>query len=128
MNLYFVCSLIIGVISVYLASHKKYEDGVLGKLFLAGLAITSGVIFWQVAFDGVSYEPQPTTEAIFLFISLFFIRHLYRFNKWANGGSFDWRKNEKDTPSNDVVCPLLLGGNKTKSRRKRNPDVLKAGS
>ena len=126
MNLYVICSLIICLISTFLVVHPKYEDGLVGRVALLCLSFSCAVVLGEFV-DGVEYEVNPTTLSIQLGLSVFLLRHVYRFNKWANGNtSFDWRKNEKDTPSNDVVCPLLLGGSKTKSRRKRNPDVLKA--
>ena len=127
MNLYVICSLIICLVSTFLVIHPDYEDGLVGRLALLTLSLAGAVAVGEWV-DGVVYELNPTSLAIQLGLSVFLLRHVYRFNKWANGGSFDWRKNEKDTPSHDVVCPLLLGGSKTKSRRKRNPDVLKARS
>ena len=127
MSLYVICSLIICLISTFLVVHPKYEDGLVGRVALLCLSFSCAVVLGEFV-DGVEYEVNPTTLSIQLGLSVFLLRHVYRFNKWANSGSFDWRKNEKDTPSNDVVCPLLLGGSKTKSRRKPHDNAKSSRS
>lgn len=128
MNLYVICTILIGLMSLLLVSHCKYEDGVIGRIGLVIVVIACLVIVWE-SINGVEYEVNQTTLAVQVGVCAFLIRHVYRFLKWSRTGANDWRKNETTRNKSDVVCPLLTSaGSKSKPRRKRNPDVLKAGS
>ena len=124
MSLYVICSLIICCVSTFLVVHPKYEDGLIGRIALLCLSVSCLVVVGEWA-DGVVYEVNPTSLGVQVGLSIFLLRHVYRFSKWVKHGSFDWRKNEKATPAGDVVCPLLRPTSNSKPRRKRNPDFLK---
>jgi hypothetical protein len=128
MSLYVMCSLVICLVSTFLVVHPKYEDGLMGRISLICIAGSCAVVLGEYV-DGVAYEVNPTTLGVQFGLAIFFLRHVYRFSKWVKHGSYDWRKNETTRNKSDVVCPLLTSaGSKAKPRRKRNPDVLKAGS
>lgn len=128
MSLYVVCTVLIGLMSLLLVSHCKYEDGVIGRIGLVIVFIACLVIVGE-SINGVTYEVHPTTLAMQFGICAFLIRHVYRFLKWSRTGANDWRKDETTRIKSADVCPLLTSaGSKSKPRRKRNPDVLKAGS
>lgn len=127
MSLYVICSLIICLVSIFLTVHPRYEDGVVGKISLLCISVSCAVVVGE-RFDGVVYEVHPTTLGVQVGLSIFLLRHVYRFSKWVKHGSFDWRKNEKATPVTDVVCPLLRPTGNSKPRRKRDASSLKARS
>lgn len=128
MSLYVFLCVVVASVSVFLVAHCKYEDGVIGKIALACLAIGNLVVFAEW-FNGINHEVNPTTLFIQFGIAGFLVRHAYRFKKWTITGANDWRKNETSSVSNDVVCPLLTSRNgNSKPRRKRNADVLQARS
>ena len=127
MSLYVICSLIICCVSTFLVVHPKYEDGLIGRIALLCLSVSGAVVVGEWA-DGVVYEVNPTSLGVQVGLAIFLLRHVYRFSKWVKHGSFDWRKNEKATPSHDVVCPLLRPTSNSKPRRKRDASSLKARS
>ncbi len=106
MSLYVVCSFVICCVSTFLVVHPKYEDGLVGRIALLCISLSSLVVIGEWL-DGVVYEVNPTTLGVQFGLSVFLLRHVYRFSKWVKSGSFDWRKNEKATPDSAVVCPLL---------------------
>lgn len=127
MSLYVLCCLIVCIVSIFLVMHPKYEDGLVGRIALLCISIGSLIVVGEFM-DGVEYDVNPTTLTVQLGLAVFLLRHVYRFNKWVKHGSFDWRNNEKDTPAHADVCPLLRANSKSKPRRKRNADPIKAGS
>ena len=127
MSLYVTCSLVICCVSTFLVVHPKYEDGLVGRIALIFIAGSCLVVLGEYV-DGVDYEVNPTTLGVQVGLSIFLLRHVYRFSKWVKHGSYDWRKNEKATPDSTVVCPLLRPTSPSKPRRKRNPDAIKTGS
>ena len=128
MSLYLVCTVLIGLMALLLVSHCKYEDGVVGRIGLVIVFIACLVIVWE-SINGVEYEVNPTTLTIQFGFCAFLIRHVYRFLKWSRTGANDWRKNETNDVSSDVVCPFLTSPRSNgKQRRKRDPDALKSRS
>lgn len=128
MSLYLVCTVLIGLMALLLVSHCKYEDGVVGRVGLVIVFIACLVVVWE-SINGVQYDVNPTTLTMQVGFCAFLIRHVYRFLKWSKTGANDWRKDEDSRSKSDVVCPLLTSaGSKSKPRRKRNPDLIKAGS
>ena len=127
MSLYVTCSLVICCVSTFLVVHPRYEDGLIGRVSLLCLSVSSLVVLGE-SFEGVIYEGNPTSLGIQFGISIFLLRHVYRFSRWVKHGSYDWRKNEKATPDTDVVCPLLRPRGNSKSRRVGDAKTLKRGS
>lgn len=115
MSLYVLLSIGIFLISIYLASNDKYEDGVIGKIALGVLAIGNFVVVAEFC-GGIVYLVNPTTLFIQMGVFVFLLRHAYRFRQWVKTGAHDWRKDETNTVSDSVVGPYLTStGHKTKS-------------
>ena len=128
MSLYLICSVLVGLLSLLLVSHGKYEDGVVGRVGLVIVFIACLVVVWE-SINGVDYEVNQTTLAMQVGFCAFLIRHVYRFLKWSRTGDNDWKKNETTDISSDVVCPFLTSPRgKSKQRRKRNPDAISSRS
>ena len=91
-TIYTVSALIIAAICVVLVAHPQYEDGLFGRLALGLIALSELSVFWDSAIDGSHYgSVLPTTLAIQLGVLLFFVRHLYRFQKWLKSREHEWR-------------------------------------
>lgn len=127
MNLYVMSCFVVAGLTTFMILHPKYEDGLIGKLSLLCVLAGSLVVVGEYA-DGVEYDVNQTTLAVQFGIAVFLLRHVYRFNKWVKHGSFDWRKNEKDTPANDVVCPLLTSPRNRKKRRESVSPIRRTNS
>ena len=115
----------VAAISAFLVFHCKYEDGLVGRIALAILFFGNAIVFGEW-FNGVEYSVNPTTLTIQLGISLFLIRHVYRFLKWSKSGDNDWRGHEKTLDTADVVCPLLRPRSKESKRKNSNNAGRKA--
>lgn len=101
----FLCFLVASI-SVFLVFHCKYEDGLIGRIALAVLFFGNAIVFGEYL-NGVEYQVNPTTLTIQSGITLFLVRHVYRFLKWNKTGANDWRANEKVSSPADDLCPLL---------------------
>ena len=81
---------IIAVLAVYLVVHERYEDGVVGRIALGGLAL-SGMIVLIAELGGFAvyrYTPEVT---LFLWAACgFFCRHVYRFIMYTRLGRYKW--------------------------------------
>ena len=116
---YALLCFLVAAISVFLVFHCKYEDGIIGRFALAVLFFGNAIVFGEW-FNGVEYSVNPTTLTIQLGISLFLIRHVYRFLKWNKTGANDWRENEKVSSPTDDLCPLLRPRSKEGQKRKNS--------
>lgn len=76
-------------ISMYLALCKRYDDGVIGHVALAGMALGSAAPLYE-AYEGADYDFLPTTALIYAAVALFMTRHAYRFHRWSKTGENDW--------------------------------------
>lgn len=95
--IYALSCLMIAIISIFLATHCKYEDGLVGRIALAGMAIGGLVVFSEWAWDGRTYEVNGATLLITMSCAAFMTRHAYRFIRWRRTGVNDWRKNGKNS-------------------------------
>ena len=80
-----VSSVTILLVSLYLATCQKYQDGVIGHLALAGMSIASAVPIYEAG-SGMLYEFVPTTALLYAAVALFLARHAYRFRQQAKRG------------------------------------------
>jgi len=80
-----VSSVTILLVSLYLATCQKYQDGVIGHLALAGMSIASAVPIYEAG-SGMLYEFVPTTTLLYAAVALFLARHAYRFRQHAKRG------------------------------------------
>lgn len=89
-TIYLIALAVLLVVSVFLIMWPHYEDGLVGKLFLIVIAITSASVLVG-AWDGVRYEPITETVAVAVGAAGFMARHLYRFARFATTGRHTWR-------------------------------------
>lgn len=91
MILYVLCAFVVAVCSILLVADCQYEDGVIGRLALATLAIAELIVIGEWLNKEPTY-PAPTTLAIQLGVAFFMLRHVYRFMRWRFNNHFDWKK------------------------------------
>lgn len=89
--LLFLASTIVSSICLVLVFHREYEDGLIGRIALATISIVSfcrAVQIWESDFD---LELTPIANILWLALTVFFARHLYRFLRWHRCGDHEWR-------------------------------------
>ena len=92
-TVYLIALSVLLVVSLFLIMWPHYEDGLVGKLFLGVMMITSASVL-AGAWDGVQYQPIPETVAVAVGAAGFMSRHLYRFVRFAITGRHSWRKTD----------------------------------
>ena len=90
-----ICAALVAVITITLILHHEYEDGLVGRLALSGIGLGAIVRFMEILSNGASMPVTPVGVLIWISLALFFSRHLFRFMKWKNSGTFDWRPARK---------------------------------
>ena len=91
-HFYIVAAAVMCLCSTFLVLHCKYEDGLIGRIALAALAILEGLIVWEWWVDNVIPQVLPASYWKEIAITLFFLRHVYRFMRWRLYGEHDWRE------------------------------------
>jgi hypothetical protein len=71
--------------------HCKYEDGLFGRIALLLLALSEIVVIAQAWFDD-QYVLAPTTILRHIAITLFLVRHTYKFMSYHYFGHYVWDK------------------------------------
>ena len=92
-TIYLIALAVLLVVSVFLIMWPHYEDGIVGKVFLGVLMLTSAAVLTG-AWDGVQYEPIPETVGVAIGAAGFMTRHFYRFLRFAITGRHSWRRPE----------------------------------
>lgn len=82
---------VIFLLSLYLIWSERYEDGLFGRLFLAGLSLSCLVLVLDAIFGRSQYSLLPSTAMTLLCVAGFMARHVYRFRRWVAEGKNDWR-------------------------------------
>ena len=90
-----LCAAIVAVICTVLVFHKDYEDGLLGRLGLAVMAIASLARLSHLVEHEFSRNVSPIGVMLWLGLAIFLGRHLYRFLRWRRSGEGDWRGADK---------------------------------
>lgn len=85
------CAVAVMCCATFLIFHCRYEDGLIGRAALVILAFAEFVVIYEWLTVGDHYTVLPTTYAVQLGITLFLMRHVYRFWRWQRRGDFDWR-------------------------------------
>lgn len=92
----FFAAWVVLLVCVVLMLHPHYEDGLLGRLALAVIALAAygraGVI-WERGFD---IYLSWVAIALWCGLALFLGRHLYRFINWRRCGSNEWREGSRE--------------------------------
>ena len=89
-----IAALIILCVCVTLIFHCEYEDGLIGRIALAGISIAEFALVVD-ALDGSEYHIMPSTFIVQISLCVFLLRHLYRFLKWHRRGAYEWRAIQK---------------------------------
>lgn len=90
MSLVAVCAIGLAAIGGILIRHPKYEDGLLGRIALAGIILAGVVAALAELFSKVRYDAPPELEMLLVCMLIFMIRHLYRFWRYTKSGSYKW--------------------------------------
>jgi ABC-type uncharacterized transport system permease subunit len=99
MNLLIVISLsMMGFMATFLVLDKKYEDGLIGRLALVGMILSSFLIstmYVEHLASGADWRSTGAPKLLFVVfmvsMMLFMGRHLYRYLRWRICGDGAWR-------------------------------------
>lgn len=75
---------------LYLVFNRKYEDGIVGRGALAGLALAATVYLLGII-SGVHLMTGPE-ELMLWSVAVFLLRHAYRFHRYMTTGRGAWGK------------------------------------
>lgn len=78
-NMVLIALLVIGCVSAFLAWHEQYEDGLFGRMWLAGMVASTAIILIGEVTDAAHYDFSLETGFLFICIALFMLRHLLSF-------------------------------------------------
>lgn len=85
-----LCAMAAAVICTLLVFHPDYEDGLIGRLALSGMALAAVArVCDLVAYNGGTSQ---IGSLLWMALAVFLSRHFWRFLRWRNSGAFDWRK------------------------------------
>lgn len=87
-----VSAAIVVAICFYLVWHERYEDGLFGRIALAGLGLNCLIFALDAVFGSSQYTLLPSSALAVDFLALFMLRHAWRFTRWVRSGSGDWRE------------------------------------
>lgn len=82
-----------GIIALALIVSCKYEDGLIGRIALAGIVLAGVVVVISEVHGNMIYRVSPQILLLLASQALFMARHLYRFVRYVTDGKFGWRKN-----------------------------------
>jgi hypothetical protein len=91
MNVDVICAVICIICALILIYHSGFEDGLFGRLALLLLVMTEVIVTAQAWFDD-SYDVAPTTIMRHVAITLFLVRHTYKFMSYQYLGNYGWQK------------------------------------
>lgn len=89
------CAMVVAVICTTLVLHREYEDGLLGRLGLALMALAATARTLQLVESEFQRSVNPIGLVLWVGLALFLARHLYRFMRWRRSGEGDWRGTDK---------------------------------
>lgn len=92
-----LAALCVALVAVALVLHPDYEDGLIGRVGLAAIAIAGAARSLNLLLDGG--HASPIGVLLWFGLVLFFARHAYRFRKWRRCGEHEWRQARRD-----MVC------------------------
>ena len=81
MSVIALCSLMMGLLAMVLVLHEHYEDGLIGRISLAGV-ILAAVIVVLSEFYGSKYSAPPEFVLMMVSATVFMARHVVRFFRW----------------------------------------------
>lgn len=87
---YLSSAFVLCVVSTFLVIHCDYEDGFIGRVSLAMMAVSQFLMLIGVDVGGTEYEVLPHHFIFQVGAALFMARHAYRFIYWRRKGRFTW--------------------------------------
>lgn len=81
-----VIALVMGIVSAALIWHKKYPDGLIGKLALGGVVVGALIMVLSEIMDVAHYEAEPEVIMLLSGVAVFHVRHFHNFIRWTRRG------------------------------------------
>lgn len=78
--IFMVCCLVLFVVPLVFVSHKVYQDGVVGRMALCGIAFAAATFLLEYFWNGEEYELLPQTVMLTASFTVFLCWHLWRFH------------------------------------------------
>ena len=88
-------AIIMCVITLFLVFHCDYEDGLVGRISLVSIFFSELVLSIDVFSDISSVDMTRVLLIAQFGVTLFFIRHVYRFSMWRWFKKYAWRPSTK---------------------------------
>jgi len=98
----FFSALVVMCVAVVLVLHPHYEDGLLGRLALAGLALAGLGRAGTILESGYEIDLSWVAALLWWSLTLFMVRHLYRFLRWRRCGGNEWRDGTRLTTTGKI--------------------------
>lgn len=89
------CAAALSVMCVVLVLDKDYEDGLIGRVSLAFMSLAGYGRAVTLIESDFTLQLSWIAVMIWLSITAFVARHIYRFIRWRNCGEHQWRKSTK---------------------------------
>lgn len=89
--LFLAIVVMVAMLALFFIVCRKYEEGVVGNLFLGLLIIACGVIVLD-AFRGKLELPAPHYYMLIVGMAVFMLRHAWRFAMFHWHGYFGWKR------------------------------------
>lgn len=92
LSLSFTAAAVIAMVSWMLVANRRYEDGIIGRLALAGMALAATGFMSKMVFS--CYTPTGLEDALLWSAAAFLARHYYRFHRYTTSGEHAWGPGE----------------------------------
>jgi hypothetical protein len=78
-------------VATVLIFHNEYDDGIVGKVALGMIQLAAFGVVWD-SIEGVRYEPLPVQMLFTGGATVFFLRFIYRWERWrlSSRRDFNW--------------------------------------
>jgi len=80
--------------ALFLVFHKKYEDGLVGRVALLLLA-ASALVFLHDGYEAQLVSVLPATALGAAAFAVFLARHTWRFWRWERSGAHAWTSTQE---------------------------------
>lgn len=84
----FTALALIAIVAWLLVVNRRYEDGLIGRVALAGMALAATGFMSKIVFS--CYQPTGLEEALIWSTAAFMARHYYRFLRYTRTGEHAW--------------------------------------
>ena len=97
----FTASVLIAIVSWMLVANRRYEDGIVGRIALAGMALAATGFASKMVFS--CYTPTGLEDALLWSVAVFLGRHYHRFHKFTTTGQHAWHLDEPPAMSRSIT-------------------------